>query len=177
MAEFKNIGSCPPSILRFVQTRLAETERRRDHPHWLDRVLGTTSWGLYQTTADVRWFSECSVVAKAVSGYLLARWLVTANTIVPLEFDFDYVSPDQNARELSKHLEALVVDFAFNAEENRCIVVEIDLRGRVKSAEYELSDGRQSSALGRMVGRVARKRVRRLYGDKCVPEGWRPRPA
>lgn len=161
--------------MHFVQARLADAERRRRQPHWLWRVLGIMSLGPLDRVADVRWFSEYDVVAKACSGHLLARWLVTATTITPFEYDFDCESPESHPQELVTYLHALIVDFALIAECSTCIVVVTDSKGRIESAEYMVPEGAHSSALGQLVGTVMMKRVRRPYGDQCVPAGWRPR--
>ena len=176
MGPITNVGRCPPAVLHFVLERLADTVRRQENPHWLRRLLGIIIIANpSERTADVRWFSECDEATKTCSGYLLGRWLMCTEKITAFEYDFAPDGEDDSPDLFQSILHTVLVNFAFTVDSSRCIVNEIDLKGRMRCAAYELPDGAASKTFGPVVGPVIRRRIRRDRGDQCVPEGWRPR--
>ncbi len=177
MARIKNIGPCPVAVERFIQSRLAEAKRRYGQRSWLRRQLFHRFERPGQYVADVRWLSECDLTLRTCSGYLLGRWDMHAQGSRPCEVDF---APEPSDAELDQGivdpLVDMVYDFALSPEQDRCVIVEIDLDGRVERAAYELPGGIHSEEVGVVIGNVIREKFKRDRWDPCVPPGWRPRP-
>lgn len=163
----------PQAILALARRRIAEllAVHQRAEQAWENRFV----WGEMPRKAarfaDLRWFSDCDVAAKTCGGQKLGQWLAGESQIFPSEPPSVEIEPDHS---FINPIPTIIYNFAFNSEEDRCVIHEIDLQGNLQRAAYELPEG-MDGPLGSVIGPVVTAQIKRGSFDACLPEDYAPR--
>ena len=99
---------------------------------------------------------------------MLAQWVADESQIFPTSIE---TASDQS---FIHPLPTIIYNFAFNCEEDGCVIHEIDLQGNLQRAAYELPDGIDGT-VGSLIGPIVTEQIKRGRLDGCLPEDYAPR--
>jgi hypothetical protein len=157
------VEQCPLAIVAFARQRLASlaaAHLRDDRPWYLRWFVGQGVQSDPPKYADVKQFLECHLEERTCAGQLIGNWLVDETKILSSSAETN-PNADFFRDKLVNYVETIIFNFALNSEKNKCVLVEIDLKGNVRRAAYKLPNGINGNALGPMIGELVRERVRR----------------